>query len=198
MGTGMNKGLTLVEVLVSTFLSGLILLATYSAFFSIKKSVEGVDEERELMESGRVLIELLRKDIRGIKKAGNTAFICKREEIDEISYSKIDFITTSSLKTGFHAQAEVGYSLAKDEHGKLILVRRESLVQGDPTEGGTYFEVSTMIARFNISMYDGNFWFDEWDSKARGSIPVALRIELKLRGKGDVEASFILEEEIPS
>lgn len=197
----LNKnGFTLLEVLISTFLSALILFAIYSVFFSIRKTVDAVTDEREIYESGRVLIELLRKDIRGTKITGNTALICSKEEIDSKIFSRLDIITTSALKTDFYSEKEVGYYVIRDdEDNKLVLIRREAIVEGDVRYGGNYFEVSRLVDGFNISVYDGNSWFDEWDSKNSGRIPKTIRFEIKLKGKNnETPNTFIVEEEIPS
>ena len=199
MATVNEKGFTLLEVLISTFLSALLLFTIYSVFFSIRKTIDAVTDEREIYETVRVFIELLRKDIRGIKTTGNTALICTKEEIDNKKYSKLDFITTSSLKMDFYSEKEVGYSVYKDDDGNLVLLRRESNVEGDPKYGGNYFEVSRLIEEFNITVYDGTSWFEEWDSKNQGRIPKTLRVEIKLKEKNDgMENTFVAEEEIPA
>lgn len=200
MATVNKRGFTLLEVLISTFLSAIILLVIYSVFFSIRKTVDAVTDDREVYESVRVLIELIRKDIRGIKITGNTAFICSKEEIENKVFSKLDIISTSSLKTDFYSEKEVGYYVIKDdEDGKLVLIRREAVVEGDVRSGGNYFEVSRLIDGFNVTVYDGNSWFDEWDSKNSGRIPKTIRFDIKLKGKKDEkENTFIFEEEIPS
>jgi prepilin-type N-terminal cleavage/methylation domain-containing protein len=193
-----GTGFTLLEVLISISLAAIILFATYTIFFAISRTVDSVTEERKIYESGRVLMELLTRDLRGINRVGKSGLIGTREEIDEKGYSRIDFITTSLLRSGFYSEGEVGYRIVKGEEGKLILLRREGDVEGDLKTGGTYFELSKDVKEFNLSFSDGSTWFDEWDSKAMGRIPQSIRIEIKLVGENGREATFATEETVPS
>jgi len=193
-----RRGFTLLELLIATFLSALILSVLYATFFAIRGTVSAVRSERKAYESGRVLLELIGKDIRGIKTMGNWGFVGQREEIERAGWSRLDFVTTSLLKQGMHSEAEVGYRVVKDEEGTLVLVRRESPVEGELTDGGNYFEVARNVKRFDAYFSDGGNWLDEWNSKAFGRVPKEVRVEIAIGTEDGEEKVFVVEKTIPS
>lgn len=194
---GNEAGFTLLEMLVAALLSSVMLLAVFSTFISIRETVESVSERREVYEAGRVLIELIGKDVRGVKRTRDTIFVVKTEEIDERAFSRVHLLSTSFLGTSIEGQAEIGYFVYKDEDGNYALVREESFAKTRAGESG--FELIKPVEEFRVWAYDGSSYLENWDSKAMGRLPKGIRMEIKLKSRsGQSDVTFSFEEEISS
>ncbi|HNZ58064.1 MAG TPA: type II secretion system protein GspJ [Syntrophorhabdaceae bacterium] len=197
----MNKrGFTLLEALMAVALSSLLMLAVYVTYFSVNRSIEAASEEQDVLETGRILIELIKQDLRGITLSGDASFIGKlvKKEGDE-PVSKLDFVTSSSMGQNPFGYSEVGYYLIKDLTDKYVMIRREAKeVKGDPTEGGVFYELTQMVTSFKLSYYDGFDWQEEWDSKALGKLPKQVRIFIKVKDEKGNSKEFTTDETIPS
>ena len=195
-----KRGFTLLEALLAVALSSLLLLVVYTTYFSIIRSIEAASEEQDILETGRILIEVIKQDLRGIMVSKDASFIGKLiEQEGEEPVSKLDFVTSSSMGSNPFGYSEVGYYLVKDEAGKRFLLRREAReVKGDPTEGGVVYELSQMVESFKISFYDGSGWIDEWDSRSSGKLPSQVRISIKVTDEKGNSKEFSTDETIPS
>jgi len=192
-----NAGFTLVEVLLALALSALLLATVYWTYFSINRSIDAATEGQEAMETGRSLLELLKRDLRGIP-AARLPFHASNEEIDGQKAAAIDFATTAYLGPDPHQLTRVGYSLVQDEDGKKILVRKQTKnLRDEVVEFEIKAEISRIISTFALDFYDGSEWVDNWDSKARGSLPKQVRITLDVLDRKGRTRTFTSEESIP-
>lgn len=195
-----KRGFTLLEALLAVALSSLLLLLVYTTYFSIIRSIEAASEEQDILETGRILIEVIKQDLRGIMISKDAPFIGKLiEQEGEEPVSRLDFVTSSSMGSNPFGYSEVGYYLIKDEDGKRFLLRREAKeVKGDPTEGGVSYELSQMVESFKISFYDRSDWKEEWDSRSSGKLPSQVRISIKVTDEKGNSKEFATDETIPS
>ena len=79
--TTRNEGFTLIEVLIAVALSALLLITVYSTYFSVAQTIDTVSQTQELLETGRVLLEMVKRDIRGAR-GGQFPLIGRLQEID--------------------------------------------------------------------------------------------------------------------
>jgi type II secretion system protein J len=197
-----NRGFTLLEIILATSLTSLLLLIVYTTYFSINRSIDAASEEQEVLQSGRVLLELIRQDLRGVYPAKNFQFLSeiadKEKDESEITHT-LDFVTTSSMGSNVFGRSVVGYYLITTDEEVKVFIRRESKeIKLDIKEGGVNFELSRLVKQFRLSFYDGQEWVEEWDSKARGKLPVQVRIVLVLVNEKGNERTFTADEAIPS
>lgn len=196
-----NRGFTLLEVILSIALSSLIILTVYFTYFGVNKSIDAASEGQDVLEAGRILMELIKQDIRGISPPPRAQLISKIEDKEtEDPSHRIDFITTSVMGRNAFGLSEVGYFIYNiPEKKEKIFVRRESKeVKDDPTEGGINFELSRMITSFKLSFYDGENWVDEWDSRSASKMPKQVRIMLKIKDDKGFTKDFVTDEVVPS
>jgi general secretion pathway protein J len=192
-----NSGFTLIEVLLALALSALLLTAVYWTYFSINRSIDAGTEGHEAMETGRNLIELLKRDIRGMTVA-KFPLTAVTEEMDGQKAGAIDFVTTAQVGRDTHQLSRVGYALLKDPDGKKILIRKQTRnLRDDVVEYEMTAELSTIVNSFSFGFYDGTDWVDSWDSKAKGALPKQVRITLDISDRKGRTRTFTAEENIP-
>jgi type II secretion system protein J len=194
---GNTSGVTLLEMILAVALSAFLLIIAYSTYFGINRSIDLASEEQELLETGRILVELLRHDLRGV--VGSQKYPLKSEVIDiaNETASNIEFVTSSSLNRNPMGLSKVGYELRKTKEGEKILVRMETgELKGDLKKVGTGFEVSRIITNFDLSFYDGTNWTDTWGESTEGKLPRQVKITVSMKdGKGKTR-TFVAEEAI--
>lgn len=192
-----NSGFTLIEILLALALSALLLTTVYWTYFSINRSIDAATEGHDAMDTGRGLIELLKRDVRGITVA-KFPLVATIEEIDGQKVGAIEFATTSHLGQSTHRLTRVGYALVQDSNGKKILVRRQTKdLRDEVVEFDMTSELSDIVSGFSLGFYDGTDWVDSWDSKTRNGLPKQVRITLDISDRKGKTKTFTTEESIP-
>jgi general secretion pathway protein J len=193
-----SHGFTLIEMLLAIALSALLLVTVYSTYFSIARSIDATLETQELLETGRVLLEMIKRDIRGVT-GGRFPFISKLQEIDGKLDTSISFITSTPNSTNPFTWSKVGYALTRDEQGHSIFIKREASNPNDDLDQiGRVFEVSRLVKSFRLTFFDGTEWVEQWDSRSTGKLPKQIKITVELTDEKKNVQTFTAEEGIPS
>lgn len=192
-----SSGFTLIEVLLALALSALLLTTVYWTYFSINRSIDAATEGHEAMETGRILIELLKRDIRGMIP-GKLPLVAINEEVDGQKATAINFATTAHLGSDTHRLTRVGYALVQDQDGGKVLIRKQTRnLRDEVVEFEMTSELSRIVNTFALDFYDGTDWVDNWDSKAKGVLPKQVRITLDISDRKGKTRTFTTEESIP-
>lgn len=194
-----DKGFTLLEIVMAMGLSVFVLAIAYTTYFSINSAVEAASEGREAAETGPVLIDLIRKDLRGAASPASHDFIGNTTEGSEGEHSSsIEFVTTTSMDRNSLGLNKVGYLLVALPGSEKAFVRRQSNdLKADLGKNGRAFELSRIITAFELSFYDGNSWADKWDSKVQNRLPLQVRIKITVDEGKRNSREFIGVETIP-
>jgi general secretion pathway protein J len=192
------EGFTLIEVLLAVALSALLLTVVYLTYFSINRSIDAASENQEVLETGRIFSELIKKDIRGIK-GGQFPLIGTNEAVSGLPAGQIEFVTTSRLVGIEGGLRRIGYALIVTDKDKRILVRKESSDLNNPLDNSAkVFEVSRIITGFELAFYNGTDWVAEWDSTATGEVPKQIRVIIDVDDTKGAKKRFTTEERIQS
>jgi len=193
-----NQGFTLIELLIAVALSALLLVTVYATYFSIARTIETTSQSQEQLETGRVLLEMVKRDIRGVT-GGQFPLIGKLQEIDGKSVTTIEFVTSSRSSANPFTWSKVAYSLVEDEHGEKVLIKKEARnPKEDVNQFGKVFEVSRMVSSFQLNFFDGTQWVEEWDSRSTGKLPKQVRIVIEISDGNKNSSTFTAEEGIPT
>ncbi len=194
-----NRGVTLLEMILAVALSAFLLVIVYSTYFGINQAVDVASEEQELLETGRILVELLKHDLRGV--VSSTKYPLKSEmiEVGDENASNIEFVTTSSINKGPLGMSRVGYALVKTKEGATVFIRMETKdLKADLKETGTVFEVSRIITKFELGFYDGTAWTDTWGEANEGKLPRQVKITIDMKDAKGKMKTFVAEEALLS
>jgi prepilin-type N-terminal cleavage/methylation domain-containing protein len=159
---GAQSGLTLLEVLVSVFILGLVLAAVYSAYTGNLESIESARESGETNQIARIVLDRMSKDLEsailrvpvpsgehpagehpaGEHPAGENplGMVAVNAALGDRPADRIDFTSLSCLAPGQQKNrsdlCRIGYFLEESaEEGVFTLYRREG-----PAPGGDLFE----------------------------------------------------------
>ncbi len=193
-----SDGFTLIEMLLAIALSALLLVTVYSTYFSIARSIDTTLETQELLETGRVLLEMIKRDIRGVA-GGRFPLVSTLEEIDGKLVTNVSFITSTPSTTNPFRWSKVGYALTRDEQGRWIFIKKEASNPNDDLDQlGKVFEVSKLVTSFRLTFFDGTEWLEKWDSRSTGKLPKQIRITVEISDEKKNVQTFTAEEGIPS
>jgi general secretion pathway protein J len=193
------SGFTLIEIIIAIALSALLLSILYWTYFSINKSIEAASENQDAMETGRILTEIIRKEIRCINPSGYTVIV-KNEDVEDFTLGQIEFVTSTRSSNNQITQKRIGYALRiNDSTSNKILIKRESVDLSNPLkDSDKSFEVSRIIKSFRIEVFNGTDWIAQWSASLTESVPKQLRVSFEvLDTKGNIR-KFIADEDIKS
>ncbi len=194
-----HDGFTLLEVVIALGVSSFLLLTVYMAYFGINRTIDAASEGQDVIETGRLLTELIKQDFRGISPNQKYRLISqKMDTMEKNPDYRIDFVTTSYLGANPLGLSEVGYFIYKTEDNKKIFFRRESReVKDDVREGGVACELSNIVSSFRLSFYNGTDWVEEWDSQSAGKLPKQIKISVTVTDERGYTREFVTDESLP-
>ncbi len=193
-----HRGFTLMEVMISLAVVGVIALAIWAATSQTAKARDIVETTQDIHHQVRVAFDMINRDISStflsdhrapLEVAHDTIFV----GTDGGREDSLDFAAFSHNRRFFDAdesdQAEISYYLANDPEDRDVvnLVRRASPVLDEkPTEGGQTLILVRNVSAFDLQFYDieNKEWKDEWDTTnftGEGSkLPTQVRIRLSV------------------
>lgn len=164
----MNRGFTLIEILVATALFALLMGAYYTAFTNVLILEEYARNQRAFSSVGPAILDLVEDDLLstythprelaaypfrgeddslGSEPADRVLFIARRNSIAQEEFFGRDNWVRSPVN-------EVGYRMARGKSGMgdvRRLYRRESYyIDDSPLQGGDYFEVYDRVVAFDL------------------------------------------------
>ena len=191
----MQRGFTLLEIMVSLAVTGMIAISIWAATSQTTKSRNIIEYSQDKYHEVRVAFDMLNRDLssaflsyhRGVEATHDTIFI----GTDGGGEDSIDFASFSHTRRYFDVnesdQAEISYFLANDpeDSGVLNLVRRDSpILDENALDGGQTMILIHNVASFNVEYYDitNKEWQDEWDTtqvSGEGNVlPTQLRLKV--------------------
>lgn len=201
-----QRGLTMIEALVSIGVLALIGSLIYGAFDGMNRSRKGITQMSDRYHQGRSAIQRMARELQMafVSKHGDytnstvlasqqvrkTGFIGK----DEGTFDRVDFTAFAHQRLAKDAhesdQAEIGYFSARNpETGATDLVRREDkFLDMEPAKGGVVNVLAEDVQSFDVTYLDplSNEWLDSWDTtQATGQpfrLPTQIQIVLVLNG----------------
>jgi type II secretion system protein J len=201
-----NSGFSLIEVVIATAVSSLILLMVYSAHKSIMTSIYDLSGVAEFYENVNLAIHRIDADISycyysryntkvnfigendmGAMSNGRVYFVSAQYNESIIEVSPKSPLPQSDIR-------EVAYYLKPDriKNGLFSLMRREdSHYDDDPEAGGSESMLLENIVDLKFEFRRGNEWADKWDSREDRKFPPAVRTTMKVKNYRGNDEEFV-------
>lgn len=184
-----NEGFTLIEMLVATAVSSVILVMVYTAYASIIKSVNQGKIASQYFEEINMIIRRIDSDLLNTywnENSKNINFISTVEG----NSSRLNFVTGEfknnrmilSVKDNFPSSDihEIGYYLKIDSKtGKNNLIRRSEVHYDDsPLDGGTEEVILDNVDSIKFEFKYRSDWTVSWDSREQKRLPSGIKTTL--------------------
>lgn len=209
-----EPGFTLMEVLVSMFISALIMTAIFSSLESTQKAVDAIHNITLTERAGPQLVEMFRKDLErlAVYDAGEyTLLKGESKNLRGVDADRINMLVVGrSVLPQYNALIdrmtyapinEVGYWVRNRDGSAdfLELYRREDfLVDDDIEREGNFSMLNDRIISFNLQYYREPDFDpvpdDNWDSSLEAQLPycIELFMELEIQPRKSAESRQIL------
>lgn len=206
-----DDGFSLLEIVVATMVSSIVLMMVYSAHRSIMMAVNDVTGIAEFYENVNMAIRRIDKDISCTyyDKYNKKITFIGESDLGEPSNGKVNFITIDRRKydiSGDHKKEthrsdikEVGYYLkedteVQDEKGRRLyyLIKREqNHYDEEPEEGGSTSILLENVLDVKFEFHLRNDWTGEWDSRKYKKIPGGVKTTLKIKNYRGMDEEFV-------
>ncbi len=170
-----SSGFTLLEVLVATAVTAMILSIVYSSFGRTIESKEYVELGNEAYHRARWALDKIGSDLACAyvhrSNNSNSLFYAASHDIsgmpmDELHFTSFAHVSMNPL-IAESDQCEIGYKVAWiSELERFQLWRREDpTVDANNMQGGDEYMLVDDLVAFNVRFWDGFSWADNWDSR---------------------------------
>ena len=187
-GFGRNsRAFTLIELMISSALMAIILVAAYACFSACIASQKIIEPRLEVVQNARVALALISADLRcACSLSKNYDFLGVHRVAGELEADSMDFAThnytPSRPREGDYCQESL--YLDKDaESGQYCLYRRRNpTIAFDPLSGGSREEIARGLRGVRFEYYDGYDWFDDWGEQDQRRQQTSMKVQSNLSG----------------
>ena len=196
---GSRRGFTLMELVISSAIASIVLVAGYVCLRAGIATQRTVETRSDLLQSGRVALAMMAADLRAATPLSTDyEFVGMTRTVGDIPASNLDFATHHYTPRRPHEGdfCEVSYFVDQTgETGGLSLWRRrDPTPDEEPLTGGSREEIVSGVRALLIEYYDGFEWFETWGDPTgrtagqdtsllesnQSGLPEAVRIRLTL------------------
>ncbi len=213
-----QRGLTLVEVLVSVAILAMIATLIYGTFDGLSRAKKGEAQRGDRARQARAALDRIAREMQSsylsmhnpgvpILQTRVTAYMARNGS----PYDRVDFTAFAHLRTEREAkesdQAEIGYFALPDpdKDGKTDLVRREQTPPDmDPQRGGIVSVLCEDIESFDLRFFDPLTaqWIENWDSTQitgqQNRIPLEVKVTVVLKNvPSGVQTTYVTKFSLP-
>jgi len=184
-----NDGFTLIEMLVATAVSSIILVMVYTAYSSIIRSVNQGKIASQYYEEINMILRKIDSDLLNIYWKENAKDINFISTVEGDS-SRLNFVTSEfksnriilTIKDNYPSSDihEVGYYLKiNNKTGKYDLLRRSEIhYDSSPLEGGFEEIILQNVESLKFDFKYGNDWINTWDTREKKRLPSGIKTTL--------------------
>ena len=185
--SALQRGFTLIEVVISAGLMALILVSAYLCLNAGLASQKMIEPRAEIIQNARVAMSILTADLRGAcPLAKEYQFLGVHRLLGEMDADNLDFATHNYTPRHSHEGdfCEESFYLDQDpETGKFSLWRRRNpTIAPDPLSGGSKEEIAKGVVGVRFEYFDGLDWYDTWGEIKSGKRETSEKIQPNLSG----------------
>jgi len=199
-------GFSLIEIIVASAVSSVILLLIYTSHKTISLSIHELTGVADFYENVNLAILRINRDISCsyFNRYNKKLCFIGESNYESPSNGVLDFVTVNhkdfSIRISLNEEYrrsdvnEVGYYLKPDENidGLYYLMRREEHHYDDePKSGGESSLLLENVVDVKFEFKRRNDWTKRWDSRDRNRFPKAVKTTLKVRNFRGNDEEFI-------
>lgn len=177
----LERGFTLIEILVALAILSVIITALYSTFFLSHKAISAVDDSLVRMQEARNVLDVIKREIEAAVYSGDKKYtLFKLEDRDFYGKqaSQLTFTAFSPLRPGL---SKITYAVEEDKGSLMLRKKLISAFNQPPETNG--MDLMEDMASFTVeAQYQGQ-WVKTWDSALNYGIPDAVKITVTILNK---------------
>jgi len=190
-----RRGFTIVELVIAIAVSAIVIVTVSSALSRISKTRDVARTRLEAVTRANAALDAIRRDLSAVVRDGDLYFtrILLRNAPTFSDYGAVDrdeiLVYNNRLRpmrrddyAGEGGEYESQYRIEEDRDASVLWMRRDSVPDEMGEGGGMAIPVVDGIVGLQIQAYDGESWYDDWDSDIFG-LPWALRVTVVATGE---------------
>lgn len=190
-----RRAFTIVELVVAIAVSAIVIVTVSSALSRISKTRDVARTRLEAVTRANAALDAIRRDLASTVRDGDLYFtrILLKDAPTFSAYGSVDrdeiLVYNNRLRpmrrddyAGEGGEYESQYRIEDDRAGSVLWMRRDSVPDEMGEGGGMAIPVVEGIVGLQIQAYDGESWYDDWDSDLFG-LPWALRVTVVATGE---------------
>lgn len=153
------KGFTLLEILIATALTAVILMAVYGAYTSNMETIQAARENARMHQTARILFDLMKKDLQCALAEDEIGILGEDRELDGKPADRLRIVTSAShagaagLNTGLY---RISYEMVPDEkeEGYVLYRTQEGVVGEGASTGPQAYELTRRVSGLDLRFQD--------------------------------------------
>ncbi len=188
MKTKKRSAFTLVELLMATTLTAMVMGGAFLSLSIVLKAYKDQSSRSNLSEISRLILERMRTDIKSTflsPHADRTRFVGMDEQVDEFEADTLTFISSVNDPkkmggVGTSDLAEIQYYIDHDPGTpeRWLLRRFDATPDDDPFTGGEVALLGPRAVFLDFKYFDGEEMLPMWDSDE--GLPLSITVTLGL------------------
>ncbi len=209
-----HRGFTLLELLVTIAIAGLIFSIVYVTLFQSIKVQQDVIESRRSYRLIQMILHQVFYDllcVYSVEPYEQMPLIGRSNVMGDRRYDSIVFTAANNypgygrlrgsdlVETAYYCR-ESETENKGDERGKglFVLYKRIQSPPAEPYDSGGYaFDFTDKILEFKLEYFDGESWRDEWDSALMQRLPRQIKVTVTLANEQENEIRLSTTVELP-
>ncbi len=189
--TQRQQGFTLIEVLVATAISALLLAAAYGIFSSVSATRDRLEKEGDAFHLARVLFDRLGRELRGAFYSPQTAGSRFAGGTDKTGRPYLELVTTAATPlSGGSGLVVVRYRQVQDNDLGGMLLRDEFPLYDKAPAQQPDQRLAAGITDLRLRFRRGDDWQDQWQADQQGGLPDMVEVTLAISA-GEEELPFV-------
>ena len=192
--TRLHRGFTLIEVMVAGIITAFLLGSVSMSLSQVTKAKVVANQRLAAHQRADAALDSLRREIASVIRSDDLFWTRLLIEDDGFSsrLGRLDRDEILLFSTRFRPIHPVDFSgegmeyesqfrIEDDELGPVLWHRRDAVPDEYPRGGGTATPLVEGIVSLSIEAYDGQQWYEQWDSDNEG-LPMAIRVTVAASG----------------
>ena len=192
--TQFHRGFTLVEVMVAGIITAFLLSSVSMSLTQVTKAKIVANQRLAAHQRADAALDSLRREIASVIRSDDLFWTRLLIQDDGLSsrVGRLDRDEILLFTTRFRPIHPVEYSgegmeyesqfrIEDDDLGPVLWHRRDAVPDKYPRGGGTATPLVDGIISLSIEAYDGQQWYEQWDSDIEG-LPMAVRVTVAASG----------------
>ncbi len=192
------RGFTLIEVMVASLITAMLIGSASMSLSQLTRAKSICKERFNAFLRADAALNTLRRDVASVIRSDDLFFTrlllsdhSASSPVGEIDRDEILLFVTRLRPVrdidnfnGEGIEYETQYRIEEDEIGPVLWQRRDAFPDEHPAGGGVAVPLVEGVVGLRIQAYDGDRWYDEWDSDVSG-LPLAVSITVFADGRAN-------------
>lgn len=178
---GIDKGFTLIEVLISIVIMAVVLIALYSTFNLANRALSGVDQSLVRLQEARAFVDTIKREIESAFYSKDISYSVFKVDDRDFYGRQTSSLTMTSSSPLIKGLANINYTV--EEKNGILVITKSMVSALSQAKEISRIDLMEDIESFTLQTKYQNTWIKTWDSSLTNNAPDEVKIILTIRMK---------------